>query len=47
VRDSDSWLDSYSLTSATAPNSPLLLDAGGKRKLAYQAVAAGLLERRR
>ena len=46
-RDSYSWLDSYSLTSATAPNSPLLLDAGGKRKLAYQAVAAGLLERRR
>jgi endo-1,4-beta-xylanase len=47
VRDSDSWLDSYSLTSATAPNRPLLLDAGGKRKLAYRAVAAGLLERRR
>jgi endo-1,4-beta-xylanase len=46
-RDSYSWLDSYSLTSATAPNNPLLLDAGGKRKLAYQAVAAGLLERRR
>lgn len=46
-RDSDSWLDSYSLTSATAPNNPLLLDASGKRKLAYQAVAAGLLERRR
>ena len=46
-RDSDSWLDSYSLTSATAPNSPLLLDREGKRKLAYQAVAAGLLERRR
>ncbi len=47
VRDSDSWLDSYSLTSATAPNKPLLLDASGKRKLAYQAVAAGLLGRRR
>ena len=47
VRDSDSWLDSYSLTSATAPNRPLLLDGDGKRKLAYQAVAAGLLERRR
>ncbi|CAB4335905.1 unannotated protein [freshwater metagenome] len=46
-RDSHSWLDSYSLTSATAPNNPLLLDASGKRKLAYQAVAAGLLERRR
>ena len=46
-RDSYSWLDSYSLTSATAPNNPLLLDASGKRKLAYQAVAAGLLERRR
>ena len=46
-RDSYSWLDSYSLTSATAPNNPLLLDASGRRKLAYQAVAAGLLERRR
>jgi GH35 family endo-1,4-beta-xylanase len=46
-RDSDSWLDSYSLTSATAPNRPLLLDGDGKRKLAYRAVAAGLLERRR
>lgn len=47
VRDPDSWLDSYSLTSATAPNRPLLLDGDGKRKLAYKAVAAGLLERRR
>ncbi len=46
-RDSDSWLDSYSLTSATAPNNPLLLNASGQRKPAYRAVAAGLLERRR
>ena len=44
-RDSDSWLDSYSLTRATAPNQPLLLSNTGRRKPAYNAVNAGLLER--
>lgn len=46
LRDPDSWLDTDPLTRATAPNRPLLLDAHGRPKPAYQAVAAALARRR-
>lgn len=45
LRDPDTWLDSYPLTSGTAPNRPLLLDANGIPKPAYFAVRDALLER--
>jgi len=45
LRDSRTWLDSYSLTSALAPNRPLLLDDLGKPKPAYLAVRDALLLR--
>lgn len=45
LRDPDTWLDVFDLTKANAPNRPLLLDAAGRRKPAYRAVAEGLLER--
>ena len=45
LRDPDSWLDTYSLTQASAPNRPLLLNGRGARKPAYRAVARGLMTR--
>ncbi len=45
LRDPDSWLDTYSLTRASAPNRPLLLNGAGARKPAYRAVARGLMTR--
>jgi endo-1,4-beta-xylanase len=45
LRDPDSWLDSFELTRASAPNRPLLLNAEGQPKLAYFAVRDALLER--
>ncbi len=45
LRDSDTWLDSYSLTSPLAPNRPLLLDELGATKPAYRAVRDALLFR--
>jgi endo-1,4-beta-xylanase len=42
LRDPDSWLDSDPLTSGRAPNRPLLLDARGRPKPAYRAVAKAL-----
>lgn len=45
LRDPDTWLDAYPLTSATAPNQPLLLDDAGMPKPAYVAVRDALLGR--
>ena len=45
LRDNDSWLDSYPITKALAPNRPLLLDALGAKKPAYYAVRDALLLR--
>jgi endo-1,4-beta-xylanase len=45
LRDPETWLDVYDVTKGNAPNRPLLLDGAGRRKPAYRAVAAGLLER--
>lgn len=45
LRDSDTWLDSYSLTASLAPNRPLLLDSLGQPKPAYNAVRDALLMR--
>lgn len=45
IRDSDTWLDTFSFTSGNAPNLPLLLDGEGNPKPAYQAVKQSLLRR--
>lgn len=45
LRDNDTWLDSYPITAALAPNRPLLLDANGAAKPAYNAVRDALLLR--
>ena len=42
IDDADTWLDSFSLTAANAPNEPLLFDASLQRKPAYHAAAAAL-----
>jgi endo-1,4-beta-xylanase len=45
LRDRDTWLDSFSLTAATRPNRPLLLDDDGVPKPAYAATAEALRAR--
>jgi endo-1,4-beta-xylanase len=45
LRDPDTWMDTDAVTRSRAPNRPLLLDADGRPKPAYAAVARGLLER--
>lgn len=45
LRDSDTWLDSFGLTSGLAPHEPLLLDGAGQRKPAYRALRDALLAR--
>lgn len=42
VDDGDTWLDSFFLTARNAPNRPLLFDAAGMPKPAYDAVVAAL-----
>jgi endo-1,4-beta-xylanase len=43
VDDGDTWLDSFDLTQAFAPNQPLLFDELGQPKPAYDAVVTALL----
>jgi endo-1,4-beta-xylanase len=43
IDDGDTWLDTFSLTQANAPNRPLLFDEFGQPKLAYDAVVSALL----
>lgn len=45
LRDNDTWLDTYPITKGLAPNRPLLLDAGGVPKPAYNAVRDAILLR--
>ncbi len=45
IRDDDTWLDRFQVTSVRAPNEPLLLDAEGRPKPAYEAVRSALLDR--
>lgn len=45
LRDNDTWLDTYPITAALAPNRPLLLDGNGVPKPAYNAVRDALLLR--
>ena len=45
LRDPDSWLDTFGVTSSLAPHEPLPLDATGERKPAYRALRDGILTR--
>lgn len=45
LRDPDSWLDTFGVTSSLAPHEPLPLDAAGARKPAYRALRDSLLKR--
>lgn len=45
LRDPDSWLDTFGVTSSMAPHEPLPLDALGARKPAYRALRDAILTR--
>ena len=42
IDDGSTWLDTFSVTAGSSPNEPLLFDAAGQPKPAYQAVVQTL-----